>query len=84
MLFSLPCIMCDKVDPLSGIVCECCICVFQKKEETFNMMCDLVIELNNLTVYNCTDLHTEVREKVQKVYDTLCQIKISEKEEKDE
>ena len=80
MLFSLPCIICEKGDPLSNIVCETCEFKIQQRQETFNAMCDLVIELNNLTVYNCTDLHTEIREKVQVVYDALCQIKISEKE----
>lgn len=77
-MMRLPCIVCEKGDPYSNIVCDDCTCSIELRQETYESMVSLVLDLNNLKGAVSINLSNEVHEKVKSVYDLLIEIKIKE------
>ena len=83
MNLRLPCIVCEKGDPYSNIVCDNCECRIENRKETFDSMVSLVMDLNDLWGDMPHPLANEVRDKVNLIYNDLCQIKVEDTRKKD-
>jgi len=76
---NLPCICCENGDPKKHVICLSCEDILIKRKDTFESMILLVGDINNLSDFDCRELHTEITEKVLTIYDLLCEIKIEKK-----
>lgn len=81
---SLPCIICENGDPYSHILCQRCERDIEHRKDTYETMIELVMKSNNLNSCISYEVLTEIKEKVRPIYDDLCQIRIQNKDKKND
>ncbi len=72
----LPCIICEKGNPYSNIVCQCCEDKIQLRKDTFECMYELVKDMNDIQGPIDDEMIKKIKYELTEVYETLCKIKV--------
>lgn len=71
-----PCIVCQKGDPYSNIICDKCEGSIEHRKEVYENMVALVHDINDIVGYVPDDICKEIRRLVDPIYENLVNIKI--------
>jgi hypothetical protein len=72
----LPCIICEKGDIQSNIVCQTCEDKIELRRDTFEYMFELAKEMNDIQGPIDDEMINKLKYEVTEVYELLCKIRI--------